>query len=559
MDEDRAKDDDDSEGNFDDVNEDKNDGDRFFCKNPTERWADVDPLCARAGSGIFTDVDDFDGEGDGFSPDPSLLSLVRENIKVLVVGAGGLGCELLKDLTLSGFKHIDVIDMDTIDVSNLNRQFLFTEEDVGEPKATRAARAVNRRVRGAKVTGHYKRIEDMEDNWYRQFHVVVMGLDSIEARRYINKVYCSFLEFERESGEAREGTWTPLIDGGTEGFKGHARVIIPGKTPCFECTTWLFPPQTTFPLCTIAETPRSAAHCIEHAKIVQFPEEYTDEKEGGVKGGSGGGVTFDGDNPDHVTWVYKRALKRAESFGIPGVTYNHTLGVVKNIVPAIPSTNAIVSAYCAFEAFKIATGCLKSMDNYVMYAGSDKVYQNLMKLYKDEGCSQCGRGLFVQRVFDLEEATLADVLDAIESEHENMFGKREKEKEEDNVKKKDNKEGDKKEKDDMMDTAKGITGVSSDGATVWMGGVLASQYEENLSKLASDVFSVTIVANDDEEEKDDDESTRNKKTVVEKTIHVNSAKLPSPLRVGLVFEAKSRTRRKTSKEGKERERERERR
>ena len=38
----------------------------------------------------------------------------------------------------------------------------------------------------------------MEDNWYRQFHVVVMGLDSIEARRYINKVYCSFLEFERE-------------------------------------------------------------------------------------------------------------------------------------------------------------------------------------------------------------------------------------------------------------------------------------------------------------------------------------------------------------------------
>ena len=71
-----------------------------------------------------------------------------------------------------------------------------------------------------------------------------------------------------------------------------------------------------------------------------------------------------------------------------------------------------------------------------------------------------------------------------------------------------------------------------------MGGVLASQYEENLSKLASDVFSVTIVAN--EEEKDDDESTRNKKTVVEKTIHVNSAKLPSPLRVGLVFEAKKK-------------------
>ena len=403
---------------------------------------------------------------------------------------------------------------------------------MGEPKATRAARAVNRRVRGAKVTGHYKRIEDMEDNWYRQFHVVVMGLDSIEARRYINKVYCSFLEFDRESGEAREGTWTPLIDGGTEGFKGHARVIIPGKTPCFECTTWLFPPQTTFPLCTIAETPRSAAHCIEHAKIVQFPEEYTDEEEGGVKGGSGGGVAFDGDNPDHVTWVYERALKRAESFGIPGVTYNHTLGVVKNIVPAIPSTNAIVSAYCAFEAFKIATGCLKSMDNYVMYAGSDKVYQNLMKLYKDEGCSQCGRGLFVQRVFDLEEATLADVLDAIESEHESTFGKRGRITE------------DKKETTAWTRPKDMITGVASDGVTVWMGGVLASQYEENLLKLASDVLSVILPDIDD----DNDITTTTTTTtttaedILDKTIYVNCAKLPSSVRVGLIFSKKKKRR-----------------
>jgi NEDD8-activating enzyme E1 len=109
--------------------------------------------------------------------------------------------------------------MDTIDLSNLNRQFLFRKSDIGRAKAEVAAEFIHKRVPGCAVTPHFKKIQDMDEEFYRSFNIVVCGLDSILARRWINGLLLSLLEFDEATGAIDQSTIIPLIDGGTEGFK----------------------------------------------------------------------------------------------------------------------------------------------------------------------------------------------------------------------------------------------------------------------------------------------------------------------------------------------------
>lgn len=147
-----------------------------------------------------------------FEPSPDILDFLMTTCKVLVIGAGGLGCELLKDLALMGFKQIHVIDMDTIELSNLNRQFLFRHKDIGLSKAEIAAAFINRRVKGCQVTPHFCKIQDYDESFYRQFHVVVCGLDSIVARRWINSMLIGMLRYE--DGVLDQSSIIPIVDGG---------------------------------------------------------------------------------------------------------------------------------------------------------------------------------------------------------------------------------------------------------------------------------------------------------------------------------------------------------
>lgn len=84
--------------------------------------------------------------------------------RVLVVGAGGIGCELLKNLVLTGFSHIDLIDLDTIDVSNLNRQFLFQKKHVGRSKAQVAKESVLQFYPKANIVAYHDSIMNPDYN-----------------------------------------------------------------------------------------------------------------------------------------------------------------------------------------------------------------------------------------------------------------------------------------------------------------------------------------------------------------------------------------------------------
>jgi adenylyltransferase/sulfurtransferase len=151
--------------------------------------------------------------------DQSLIS----QTKVMVVGAGALGNEILKNLALLGFRQILVVDMDRIELSNLSRSVLYRPADVGSSKASTAAAATQRIYEDATV--HFidgSILHDVGLGVFAWADIVLAGLDNREARLWINR---SCWKMNR-----------PWIDGAIEGLSGVARVFLPGRLPCYECT-----------------------------------------------------------------------------------------------------------------------------------------------------------------------------------------------------------------------------------------------------------------------------------------------------------------------------------
>lgn len=184
---------------------------------------------------------------------PEMQNLITDS-KILLVGTGGIGCEVLKNLVLTGFTELEIIDLDTIEVSNLNRQFLFNKESVGKPKSLVAKESVLKFNPNVNITAHVDDIMHKKygPSFFKEFKLVINALDNKKARNHVNRmcITCGI----------------PLIESGTMGYNGQVEFIKKGLSLCYECLPKAEP--KSYPMCTIRNTPKEPIHCIIWAKFL---------------------------------------------------------------------------------------------------------------------------------------------------------------------------------------------------------------------------------------------------------------------------------------------------
>ena len=181
------------------------------------------------------------------------------NKSFFIVGSGAIGCEHLKNFTMTGFgtsnSKITVTDMDTIEKSNLNRQFLFRNSDIGQLKSKIAAREARFMNKDVNIEWHLNKICSETENIYnKSFFDSIDGvsnaLDNVAARLYVDQ-RCIFFD-------------KPLYESGTLGTKGNVQVIIPRLSEHYGASQ--DPQEKSFPVCTIKNFPNSIEHTIHWAR-----------------------------------------------------------------------------------------------------------------------------------------------------------------------------------------------------------------------------------------------------------------------------------------------------
>lgn len=243
--------------------------------HPIYQWLYFDAVeCHPARTKILTEAETaptgsrYDAQVAVFGRD---FQKVLGGLRYFVVGAGAIGCELLKNFAMMGLGsdggEIIVTDMDLIEKSNLNRQFLFRPHDVQKSKASVAARVIKSMNPGVCVTAHENRVgveteKIYDDGFFDRLDGVANALDNVEARVYMDR-RCVFYR-------------KPLLESGTLGTKGNTQVVVPFLTESYSSSH--DPPEKSIPICTLKNFPNAIEHTLQWARDIfeglfrQLPE-----------------------------------------------------------------------------------------------------------------------------------------------------------------------------------------------------------------------------------------------------------------------------------------------
>lgn len=177
--------------------------------------------------------------------------------KYFCVGSGAIGCEMLKNFAMMGMGcgsegAVYVTDMDSIEKSNLNRQFLFRSNDVGKMKSKIASEAVKQMNPSMNITAYVEGVlpeteHIYNDNFFENLTGVVNALDNVKARHYIDR-RCVYYQ-------------KPLVDSGTLGTKASVQVVVPFVTESYSSTQ--DPPDPSVPICLLHNFPNLIEHTIQ--------------------------------------------------------------------------------------------------------------------------------------------------------------------------------------------------------------------------------------------------------------------------------------------------------
>ncbi|KJP89146.1 hypothetical protein AK88_01232 [Plasmodium fragile] len=314
-----------------------------------------------------------------------------DSIKVLVVGCGGLGNEVVKNLIYQNVKNITIVDHDTVEVSNLSRQFFFTHDDIGKSKAVVIEEKVKERYPYIHITSFVKNVESFDTDFFEHFDFLMGCLDNISSRMYLNNLIFTL----RKN--------VIYIDGGVEGLRGSVKIVDRvSHFACVQCTVANYATGgedqlggrgdggdggEAVPVCSIAGRPTNFTHCILYAMHVAF-EQIRREK-------------LNVNDKNHLVWIHEEAKKRATQFQIDYEDYHVTRQVVQNTLPTTISTLMVISSLMIYVMHTVASHMYRKHIHEVssrthdfsdiLYVGDNGFYLLHYKIYKNQQCVICRR------------------------------------------------------------------------------------------------------------------------------------------------------------------------